>query len=135
MDKNAQGSVVVKNVSKGSTSLAAPGNPKILIAAGESHTFADQKAYNIYLKSAQAMKSLGIVEISMGGKVDKVIPTPAMDAQADKLAEAAAKSQMAPPAPEAPAADDAAGDKEEDKGEDKADKKPAAKGIAANKKK
>lgn len=117
--------VVVTNVSKGPLTLAAAGYAKIMIEAGKTHTFENMKAYLYYQKSAQGLKDAGMVELQIGDKVEKQEKTPAVDEQQRKAAEAAAKSQMAPP-PAAPEADD---------DEEEGDAKPAAKGIAANKKK
>lgn len=103
------GAISVKNVSKGPLSLGAPGKPKIFIDAGKSHEFADDKAYVPYMTGAQGLKNVGNVEITIGEKVDKQEKSPAVDDQAKKLADAAAKSAPAPAAAakdeeEAPAA-------------------------------
>lgn len=89
MEKPSQ-EVVVKNVSKGPLSLSAAGYAKIFIDSGKTHTFADTKIFAYYQKAAQGLKGMGLVEITMGGKTDKVIPTPALDDHKMKM-EAAAK--------------------------------------------
>ncbi len=86
--------VVVKNVSKGPTMLSAQGYAKVFLDAGKSHTFEDGRVYEYYKKSAQGLKEMGLVEIIIGGAVDKAIPTPKMDEQAKVEQEAAAASKM-----------------------------------------
>lgn len=128
MMKPAVSLVSVKNVSKGPLSFGAIAHPKVFVDAGKSHDF-DIRIYPPYQKGVESLKAMGLVEVSTGGKVDKVVPTPALDAHNDKMAAAAAKSAEAKAKADAEAAASKAEEVEEEEEEEVEEEKakPAAK--------